>query len=326
MIQVLSEIRIAYNSLEAQHVDTEKTLSRIGLELKGSVADLLQVKDRNNVLMNENRKLTSRADRLEKDKYDMALDLAARGKEIEALKNTSEQLGITVEELKDRLEVLGSAKEKLSETNGALEIDLERYRSDCREHQENIDSLSRQLREADRMREQALEVSRTQQRENANRIVEFSQKNAKLQSEFSSLKDELGMYKRNKDDAATEVHDLARERDDLRGLLSAHKVKVAAIEDQFHEASSRLEQKKVEMDDMRAGHRKELASKEALVCGLHAEHEKALSALNKRVEEREDESSSAMNKLKALSDANLDKTIAKLKEAHMLQVDGPPNT
>ena len=51
------------------------------------------------------------------------------------------------------------------------------------------------------MREQAMETSRMQQRENANRIIEFSQKNAKLNSEHSAKNDEIFALKRARDES-----------------------------------------------------------------------------------------------------------------------------
>jgi len=50
------------------------------------------------------------------------------------------------------------------------------------------------------MREQAIETSRNQQRENANRIVEFSQKNAKLNSDYLAVNEEKDSLRRQKEE------------------------------------------------------------------------------------------------------------------------------
>ena len=72
------------------------------------------------------------------------------------------------------------------------------------------------------MREQAMETSRVQQRENANRIIEFSQKNAKLSSEHSAKNDEIFALKRARDESLAAQQEAQKERDDLKAQLHLH--------------------------------------------------------------------------------------------------------
>jgi tRNA uridine 5-carbamoylmethylation protein Kti12 len=84
-----------------------------------------------------------------------------------------------LEDLQAKFETERNSKERALELSGQLEAGLDRVKSEYREAVENSESLARQLREADRMREQAIETSRNQQRENANRIIEYFRKKPK---------------------------------------------------------------------------------------------------------------------------------------------------
>lgn len=187
----VSALQIVSNSLEKAKMESDITLLRAEQDRAGLQSDLQQLADTNAHLLSEQRRATAGLERLERERTELTIDLSGRVKDVEGYRKAVEALQTDQEDLRARLDHERLAKERALESSGVLDGELERLRSDLREHQENSDSLGRQLRESERMREQALEVSRAQQRENANRIIEFSQKNSKLASELSAKEDEV---------------------------------------------------------------------------------------------------------------------------------------
>jgi SMC interacting uncharacterized protein involved in chromosome segregation len=84
-----------------------------------------------------------------------------------------------------------------------------------------VESLSRQLRESDRMREQALDVSRQHQRETASRIVEFSTKNSQMSSEIVQLQEQIINLRSAKELVSGDLKSVQSERDEARAQVHA---------------------------------------------------------------------------------------------------------
>ena len=189
-------LQIVVGSLEKTKVEADAHLRRAEQDRAGLHSDVQQLQESNSHLLSEQRRAQAGLERLERERTELTIDLSGRVKDVESLKKVCEALQVENEDLRARADNERMAKERALESGGILDGELERLRSDLREQQENADSLGRQLRESDRMREQALEVSRAQQRENANRIIEFSQKNSKLASELSARDDEIAMLRK----------------------------------------------------------------------------------------------------------------------------------
>jgi plectin len=307
--------------IEATNAENERLYAESQQEIRKITLELSQVKDKNVALVAEGRKSATRIERLERDKYDMAVDLSNKSKDLESIKSNFDNITLKYNELQEKVELERAQKDRVIDSNSVLETELERLRVDNREHQENLDSLSRQLRESDRMREQALEVSRQQQRENANRIVEFSQKNAKLASELSSLRDEISTLKRHKEELMHELNESNREKSEVKSTYVATRSRLQALEDQYEETNARLEGRKAELDEIRSDLRREIANKDAMLHAVHIEHEKQIQLLTKQFEDETEEKVNAMIKLKQQSDSNYEKTIAKAKELHNNQIE-----
>ena len=315
------EVTDKLQMIEATNVENEKLYSESQVEIRKITVELSQIKDKNVALVAEGRKSITRIERLERDKYDMAVDLSNKSKDLELIKVNLDSVTIKYNELQEKAEFERVQKDRVIDSNSVLETELERLRVDNREHQENLDSLSRQLRESDRMREQALEVSRQQQRENANRIVEFSQKNAKLASELSSLRDEITTYKRHKDELLHELNESNREKGEIKSTYTATRSRLQALEDQYEETNARLEGRKAELDEVRSDLRREITNKDAMLHAAQIEYEKQIQLLTKQFEDEAEEKQNAMIKLKQQSDSNYEKTLAKAKELYSSQLD-----
>lgn len=319
--KALADVRAVASSLDHSNIENEKLYLRSQQEARLLSSDITQLKEKNATLLAENRKASARIDKLERDKYDMAIDITNKTKDMDVMKSNLEATNNTMTDIQNKYEHDKMLKDRALEEKSILESELERFRFDNRENQENIEAMARQLREGERMREQSLEVSRAQQRENANRIVEFSQKNAKLSSELSSLKDELSSYKRTKDEVNQDLRDAYKERDDAKTQYTSIRVRLQTLEDQYEEANAKLESRKAELDEVRSELKRETQSKETAITNIKQEHEKQLVSAIKALEAEYEEKATSAMQLRNQAEQNYDKTLQKAKEVHQQQIE-----
>ena len=280
----IDSLRIVTKSLEQNKVEStllgQKTLN----EKENLAKDLTAANERITSLNAEHQKLTSKVESLERQRTELTVDLSCRVKDHEVVKKKLESNIIELEEAQAAFLKEKTAKEKALERAGHLEAESERMRYDLRENTENEESLARQLRESERMREQAIESSRTQQRENANRIIEYSQKNAKLSSELSSKEDELQALRRTREENSNIVNQSIKDRDEIKNQLLSTKVRLQAVEDQYEEAQARYESSKSEVEEVRGQLKSEIISREKAIAMLNEKHDEAITTLMEQLE------------------------------------------
>ena len=259
-------LQIIVKSLESSKIEATALMNKIEKDKAELTKELAQMTDRNSALTSEQRKNTATIEKLERQRTELTVDLSCRAKDSEGDKRTIESQKVEIEELRAKQDTERIAKERALEKLGITEADLDRVKADLREHLENTESQARQLRESERMREQAMETSRTQQRENANRIIEFSQKNAKLSSELSAKNDEIFSLKRNRDESVAAQYEAQKERDDLKSQYAATRVRLQTAEDEHEEALAKYESSKSEVEELRQELKNEIISKGAHHC------------------------------------------------------------
>lgn len=316
----VSAMQIVVNSLEKNKIESDIMIQRAEQEKVGLQSDLQQMSDNHAQLLSDQRKAAVAIERFERERTELTIDLSGRVKDITSLKKIIESLQVEQEDLRAKVDNERMAKERALETGGILDGELERLKSDMRELQENTESLSRQLRESERMREQALEVSRAQQRENANRIIEFSQKNSKLVSELSAKDDEIAMLRRNREDVLNQGQDSIRERDDLKQQYYTARSRIQSLEDQNEEAVARLESSKSEVDELRTALRREVASRETVVSSLNQKHEEIIASLSARFETEAEEKVAGAIATRKQTEERLERALVKEKENHQQQL------
>jgi chromosome segregation ATPase len=315
----IKALQIVVSSLEKAKIESDILIHRAEQEKVGLQSDLQQMSDNHTQLLSELRKSTLSLERLERERTELTIDLSGRVKDIESLRKIVESLQVEQEDLRSKLDHERMSKERALENNGSLDGELDRAKSDLRELQENVESLSRQLRESERMREQALEVSRAQQRENANRIIEFSQKNSKLASELSAKDDEVNMLRRNREEVLVQGQDSIRERDDFKQQYYSARSRIQSLEDQNEETLARSEACKSEIEELRTALRREVASREQVVSSLNQKHEEIVANLTVRLEaEAEEKVSSALSSRKQTED-RMERAMVKERENHQQQ-------
>jgi chromosome segregation ATPase len=152
----LAELKLLASSVEEDKIHNKLLYQHSHQENAELNSNLTQLKEKNSNLQSENRKVLLRIDHIEKEKVDISISLTNKLRDLDVAHKNNELNQITIEELRAKLDNERSVKDHTLELNGSMESELDRLRSDNREHQENIDSFSRQIREADRMREQVL--------------------------------------------------------------------------------------------------------------------------------------------------------------------------
>lgn len=314
-------LQILVKSLESNKIESAALVAKIGKDKAELTQELAQVSDRNAALLSEQRKSTAAIEKLERQRTELTVDLSCRAKDTDGDKRTLESQKIEIEELRSRQENERIAKERALEKLGTSEGDLERAKADLRENIENVESQARQLRESERMREQAMETSRVQQRENANRIIEFSQKNAKLSSELSSKNDEIFTLKRNRDESFAAQQEAQKERDDLKSQYTATRVRLQTAEDEHEEALAKYESSKSEVEELRQELKSEIISRERTIASLNEKHEEAINVMSARLEGEAEDKATIAEAARKGAEEKLSRTMSKEKDKHKHEVE-----
>jgi chromosome segregation ATPase len=315
-VRDVQSLQIIVSSLERSKTEADALVQRMEQEKLGLNSDLTQVNERNTALLAEQRKLTANVDRLERQRTEVTVELSCRTKEFEGLKKNYDNSQIELEENRARIDTERLGKERALERIGILENGLERDRNEMREQTENIEAQARQLRESERMREQALETSRTQQRENANRIIEFSQKNAKLASELSAKDDELSSLRRNREDIQSRGVESTKERDDAKNQYLATRVRLQALEDEHEMSIAKFEASKAENEQLRNQLKQEIKHRESTIGEMLEKHDEAITMLQQRLESESEEKVHIIEAAHKQAEERLTRAVAKEKETH----------
>lgn len=170
------------------------------------------------------------------------------------------------------------------------------------------------------MREQALETSRAQQRENANRIIEFSQKNARLSSELSARDDEIASLKRSREDAHHKGSESSKERDDLKNQYLATRVRLQALEDEHEVSVAKYEASKAESEELRAQIKHEIKTREKTISDLLSKHDEAIAAMTSRLESEMEDKANVADATRKQLEERMSRAVAKEKDMHKQQL------
>jgi len=316
----VQSLQILVQSLERSKTEADSLAHRSEQDKAGISSDLVQANERNTALLAEQRKLTANVEKLDRTRTELTVELSCKSKDLEALKKTTEAATIELEDLRAARDTERLAKERALEKTGVMDSDLERARTDLREHAENAEALARQLRESERMREQALDTSRAQQRENANRIIEFSQKNARLSSELSAKDDEIASLRRAREDAQHKGAESGKERDDLKNQYLATKVRLQALEDEHEMAVAKFEASRAENDELRVQMKQEIQRREGHIAELLAKHDESIAAMTARLDAEGEDKLQISEATRKQGEERLNRAIAKEKDMHKAQL------
>ncbi len=318
-VRDVQSLQILVTSLERSKTEADTLAQRAEQDKMGTLADLTIANEKNVAAQAEQRKLLANVEKLDRQRTELTVELSCKSKDLDALKKTHDAMLIDLEEARAKQDMERIAKERALEKTGTLEADLERARNDIREHIENGESLARQLRESERMREQAVETSRAQQRENANRIIEFSQKNARLASELSAKEDEIAGLKRSREDAQNKGSESGKERDDLKNQYLATRVRLQALEDEHEVIVAKLESSKAESEELRVQMRQEVKQREQHLQELLIRHDEAIHALNARLESEAEEKLQVADATRKQAEERLNRALLKEKDVQKQQ-------
>jgi chromosome segregation ATPase len=130
------ELTSNVDELTKAQTELEVTASKYQQDAAALTADVSQLQEKLSAVQSENRKLTGKVERVEKEKHVLILDQVNRAKDLDTLRRTYEALQLSMEEAKAQTDHEKMSKERLLETNGIIEAELDRLRVDHRELQE----------------------------------------------------------------------------------------------------------------------------------------------------------------------------------------------
>ena len=317
----IRELQDNLDLLMSTKENAESVLKANAEEHQAMLVDLTSLRSRNEALQAEQRKQRKRIENLEREKQDLFLELAGRTKDQEGTKKAAQDAGALSEELRVALEAERAAKDRAMEENSTLQLANDNYKQQVRELQEGLHAIERQYKEECRLRDQSAEAMRLQQRDTANRIVEFSQRNAKLSAELQMTVEELNQCKKSRDEQSAALLRCQAERDELFMQHTAASAKVQELEDHLEETVARLQASSSEAEDYKQQVRdaadnrnKELARiKQAMEVELAQQKEKMLSETEGKL--------SAANASHKQQEQALERALARTREAFQRQVE-----
>lgn len=147
-----------------------------------------------NQQLSDHKRTQQRLERVEAEKNETLLELTSYNRQLNDLQNNT----LTLQSEKKAMVEANEALEKVvADLTHRLEAVEEEWKDKYNESQELASSLQKQLVEMDRNKEKLAEIYKTQQKESAARLIDYSTKHTSATTEISLLEEKLEECKRN---------------------------------------------------------------------------------------------------------------------------------
>jgi chromosome segregation ATPase len=314
-------LKAELHSLQAYKQDLESANAAARKECEGLIADMLVWKERGEALQADQRKQAKRIERLEREKHELFIELGDKSKEAERFNADLQISQASIKEMKQSLDEGKIEIEALKRKISAKDDEISKLTSELLMLRETAEALNNKLKEEVARNEQVIEAARNQQRENANRVVDFSQKNAKLTvdlnmalGEIENLKQKLSSFDATLATAHSEKEEVIRQHNATRARLMA-------LEDRIEEMVAKTEAAEAEAEEYRRLHQEgaDARAKEALAQRQSFEQE--MRKANELFQSELEEKNLALTNAKRQAEQNAERSIARARETFQRQIE-----
>ncbi len=247
LTRTCNELQQKKTEMEERIINVEKQNKALILELKNAQKSFIDLKEGKAML-------SSKVDLLEKEKVTLVLEQIGYAKEIDSLKQELESSSNSYNQMMSKMEQEIKNKQAIQTANACIESDLQKLKDDNEELLESLNNLNKQLKEAERMKDDINEIHRKQQSESSLRISEYTAKNTELYSEVIRLKEEISASSANR---SSEYIQWDSERTELKSQASESRQKLLSITDQNEELNVKLESLNSEVIELKEKLKKE---------------------------------------------------------------------
>jgi hypothetical protein len=324
----LFECEEKMRSDEEKSVESEKQMSELqerNVELKKEnekyISEYGNQKLRLEQVLSEQKKMQKRCERLEEEKQEMLMELMSLGKGREENERKIEE---KMNEMKEKEEEIRSLQKQMKE----MEVLLREKENERRqlshlssEQEEKIVTLERQLNEEISLKEQLLESSKVQNKENTSRIIELTTKSSKLSSELLLFQEENLSLKKHYDELKIEKDRLMNQLDEELIRRKVLEKKIQELEDVREESEAKVQSSEREIEELKEMNHRIQKENEQEIIEKNINQKRLIEELEKKSEENLSEVTSQHLQTKRLLEQTHEKTLGKMRESHQKQLE-----
>jgi hypothetical protein len=317
----LGRLKDALGSAEEMNARHTRMLGEAQLENGNCLAELSTGRAKIESLSAEVRKLSKRLERVENEKSDLLIEISNKAqvnKELQSsLDALQEKCVLTAEQVEEEKRKVRD----MDSVNQSKDYEIRQLQNQLSSLGDKIIGLERQLNEEVQLKENAVESSRVQQKENANRVVEMTQKLSKQTSDLASCTSELTLVTKKLEELSRSLQSVERERDDLVGRSTVMSTRLQELEDQYEEAQSKLDASEAELEEIKQNAKIAAEKYAASLHELQCEHELSLAAAHQAHHKHTEELEEANIQSKKQSESNLEKSLSRARETFQRQLE-----
>ena len=315
------KMRHDIESLKKSKADVDSANVAARKECESILSDMTIWKERGETLQTEQRKQTKRIEKLEREKHELFIELGQKSKDYESINNELQNAETSRRETKQLHDELKAELELMKKKLTSKDDDNEKLQGEIREIKEASSERENRLREETARCEQVIESCRAQQRENANRVVDFSQKNAKLTADLSLAQDELDKLKTRLNSTDDVVNSANREKDEVVRELNNTKVRLQSLEDNVEELTAKLEAAEAEADDCRRLHQEGSESRAREATKQRQIFDDEMRRAKEMFQTELDEKTLAAANSRRQAEQHAERTVARARETFQRQIE-----
>jgi hypothetical protein len=323
--QVLSsEMRV--KELEEKMVmkdDTLEKLNRLVHEMKKEnenyISENGQQKVRMEQMMSEQKKSVKRCERFEAEKEEMLIEITTLVRAKETVLEEISEKNLTIKELNDKILVLMKQQKEHEVSARERETEMRQLSLNTSERNEHIVTLERQLNEEIQLKEQLLETSKIQNKENTTRIIDLTSKNSKLTSDVTILQDEIIQLKRQLEDVCHEKISYQNQCDEIMIKKQGLETRIQELEDLHEEYSAKILSSETELFEQKEEMKQLIQKHEKEYEESSTQHLEAIEELEKKYLNQMNEMSRTHTQQLNQYEINYNKNILNIKENFLKQ-------
>jgi chromosome segregation ATPase len=307
--------------LQVYKTDLDAANTEARKECESILADMTLWKERGESLQGDQRKQAKRIEKLEREKHELFIELGQKAKDCEAFSTEIQSTQASNRDSKLLYDELKAEHDLLKKKLISTEDDVEKLQYSIRDIKDAAHEKESKLREETARCEQVIESSRSQQRENANRVVDFSQKNAKLTADLTLAQDELDKMKA-KISSTDELVSAANEaKEESIRQHNATRVRLQSLEDTVEELGAKLEGAEAEADDCRRLHQEGSEARAREAGQQRQTFDQELRRAKETFQTELDEKTLAAANSRRQGEQHAERTVARARETFQRQIE-----
>lgn len=284
-------------------------------------AEVQSMKNKYNGAVSDGKKYQKRIESLEREKHELFAELSQKSSDVSSLQRQIEQQYEIAASSNDEKSVLQNKISELQDAIAAKNNELRQMQAAVSAAMEQIDTYQRNLTEISRLKDIAVESHKETQKEYTAKIVDLSQKNARLSSENTKWTEELTTLRKVRDELTQHNGAISNSLEQYKSEHSHQARKIQELEDMLEEASAKFESCESELMEAQHLAKLNIESKEKEYNDLKRQHEREMHQLRLEHQQEVKEKTTQWQAQREQLESNHDKTLFRVKDNYHKQVE-----